>query len=173
MPPSVVVRSTAPAHRPRVLELVRAAFSDDTRSGQEEVGIVVDTWALGDSVRPIDLVALDGDTIAGHVLGARGTVDDDEMIAVAPLAVAPGHQGRGIGTMLMRELLDRANEANWPLAVLLGSPEYYCRFDFEPASHLGITYAPVGEGNPHFMARRLQAFTHASPGIFRYCWEGQ
>ena len=171
MSPSLVVRSTAPADQPWVLELVRAAFSDDIRTGEEEVDIVVNTWALGDSVLPIDLVALDGDTIAGHVLGARGTVGDNEVIAVAPLAVAPSHQGHRIGTTLMRTILERADEANWPLAVLLGRPEYYIRFGFEPASQLGIAYAPVGEGNPNFQARRLRAFTHPSPGLFTYCWE--
>src|SRR4051812_43838157 len=100
MSPSLVVRSTAPADQPSVLELVRAAFTDDTRTGDEEVDIVIDTWGRGDAVRPIDLVASDGDAVIGHVLGALGTVRESELIAVAPLAVAPGHQGRGVGSML-------------------------------------------------------------------------
>jgi putative acetyltransferase len=165
------VRRTEPPDRPAVLDVVRAAFTDDTRTGDEEVDIVITTWRLGDSVRPIDLVALDEETIAGHVLAARGTFGDHEALAVAPLAVAPGHHGRGIGSMLMRELLDRANQAGWPLAVLLGRPEFYSRFGFEPASHLGISYAPAGRGNPHFQALRLRPFTHTASGTFRYCWE--
>lgn len=154
-----------------MLELVRASFRDDTRTGDEEVDIVVATWTLGDAARPIDLVAVDGDVIVGHVLGARGTHGDREAIGVAPLAVAPSHQGRGVGTRLMHELLERADDASWPLAVLLGSPAYYSRFGFEPAGGLGITYAPVGAGNPHFQARRLRAFTDPPAGTFTYCWE--
>ncbi len=173
MSSSLVVRSTTPADRAAVLELVRSAFSDNTRTGDEEVDIVVKTWALGPTVRPIDLVAVENHTITGHVLGALGTVGDTEALAVAPLAVAPSHQGRGVGTALMHELLERADEASWPLAVLLGRPQYYSRFGFEPASQFGITYAPVGAGNPHFQARRLRAFAGTSPGLFIYCWEHQ
>ena len=166
-----MVRSTTSADRAAVLALVLTAFSDDTRTGDEEVDIVVNTWELGTTVQPIDLVAVDGDTIAGHVLGARGTVGETEALAVAPLAVAPSHQRRGVGTALMHELLVRADDAGWSLVVLLGRPAYYSRFGFEPASQFGITYAPVGFGNPHFQARPLRAFTHSSPGMFTYCWE--
>lgn len=54
--------------------------------------------------------------------------------------------------------------------MLLGEPAYYSHFGFEPASHFGITYEPVGDGNPYFQARRLQAFTESPPGTFKYCW---
>jgi len=37
---NVVIRSTAPVDERAVLELVRAAFSDASRDGQEEVDIV-------------------------------------------------------------------------------------------------------------------------------------
>ncbi len=173
MAASLIVRSTTPADRDVVLDLVRTAFSDDTRTGDEEVDIIVATWALGTAARPIDLVAVDDQTIAGHVLGARGALGNDELLAVAPLAVAPNHQGRGVGTALMHELLTRADGADWPMAVLLGRPEYYSRFGFEPAGQFGITYAPVGAGNPHFQARPLRGFRHVSPGMFTYCWEQQ
>jgi putative acetyltransferase len=168
---SLTVRSTVVDDHSAVLEVVRSAFSDDVRDGTEEVDIVVDTWALGQEMRPIDLVAGDRDAIVGHVLGARGTFGVSEAIAVAPLSVAPNRQGRGVGTRLMHEFLDRADEENWPLAVLLGSPAYYSRFGFEPASQFGITYEPVGQGNPHFQARRLRAFTESPPGTFNCCWE--
>lgn len=172
----VTVRATTSADRDVVLDLVQTAFSDDTRTGDEEVDIVIRTWACGATAHPIDLVAVDDDTIAGHVLGAAGTLDDHELLAVAPLAVAPlavapAHQGCGVGTALMTELLTRAEGAGWPMVVLLGRPEYYSRFGFEPASRFGITYAAVGAGNPHFQARRLRAFTDVGPGIFTYCWE--
>jgi putative acetyltransferase len=40
----------------------------------------------------------------------------------------------GIGSALMDELLTAADVAHVPLIVLLGSPQYYSRFDSVPQS---------------------------------------
>lgn len=166
-----MVRPTATQDHARVLDVVRSAFSDESHDGHEQVDIVVNTWALGDVVRPIDLVAIADDAVVGHVLGARGLLGEHGVIAVAPLAVARSHQGHGVGTALMGEFLARADAAQWPMAVLLGSPSYYARFGFEPSAPLGITYQPVGAGNPHFQARRLTSYDPSLQGTFTYCWE--
>jgi putative acetyltransferase len=151
--------------------VVREAFSRGGRDGQEEVDIVVNTWQLGATVEGLELVAVDGDAIVGHVLTARGDLGGREAIAVAPLAVLPSHQGRGLGSSLMTELLERAETAGHPLVVLLGNPAYYSRFGFEPAGPLDIWYLPVGKGDPHFQVRRLSAFDPSYHGQFTYCWE--
>lgn len=169
----VILRPTVDRDHDVLLALVRSAFSDERRDGQEEVDIVVNTWKLGTIACAIDLVAVVGDAIVGHVLGARGSLGDHEVIAVAPLAVSPSHQGRGIGTALMREFLVQADDAHWPMAVLLGSPAYYGRFGFEPSGPLGIVYSPVGAGNPHFQVRRLTSYDASFRGTFAYCWEQQ
>jgi putative acetyltransferase len=171
VPDADIIRPTVDDDHDSILALVRLAFSHAHRDGQEEVGIVVNTWARGNSVSPIDLVALDAGTVVGHVLGARGNLGQLGVMAVAPLAVTPARQGRGIGSNLMRELLRRADEAGWPMAVLLGSPEYYGRFGFEPSGPLGVIHPPVGEGNPHFQARRLKSYGASCRGEFTYCWE--
>jgi predicted N-acetyltransferase YhbS len=171
VPNQVSVRRTAVPDRAEVIELVRAAFSDDTRDASEEVAIVTDTWALGNAVRPIDLVAIEDGVIVGHVLAAEGDLGGRSVIGVAPLAVAPAHQRRGIGSSLMRELLQLADHEGWPMALLLGDPAYYHRFGFEPTGPLDIVYPPVGEGNPHFQARCLSSYHSSCRGTFRYCWE--
>jgi predicted N-acetyltransferase YhbS len=166
----VVVRPISLADRPAVVELVRSAFSHHGRDGAEEVGIVERTWAL-DLEDGLDLVAVAGDQIVGHVLGAPGTVGDTPLLAVAPLAVLPSTQGQGIGSKLMPALLERADEAGWPAVVLLGNPDYYGRFGFEPAGPLGLTYAPVPPELPHFQICRLSRWSPSLQGIFVYCWE--
>ena len=55
--------------------------------------------------------------------------------------------------------------------MLLGDPAYYGRFGFEPAGPLGLSYPPVGAGNPHFQARQLPGYAEALRGEFSYCWE--
>ena len=167
----VLLRPTLAGDRDAVLALVRSAFSDEQRDGQEEVDIVVNTWTIGEAASAIDLVAVVGDATVGHILGARGSLGEHGAIGVAPLAVAPSHQGCGIGTLLIRELLVRADDARWPMAVLLGSPAYYGRFGFEPSGPLGIVYPPVGAGNPYFQVRRLTSYDASCRGTFAYCWE--
>jgi putative acetyltransferase len=164
-----VVRETTADDRGAVLGVVRRAFSDETRNAQEEIDIVEQTWARGRQARPIDLVAVDRDVV-GHVLAAAGTVARTQILAVAPLCVAPERHGLGIGSVLMRELLDRATDADWSALVLLGDPEYYGRFGFEPASQFSLYWGPAGPGSPHFLIRRL---TDASvpEGAFTYAWE--
>ena len=71
----------------------------------------------------------------------------------------------------MRGLLDRAEASGYSLVVLLGDPAYYGRFGFEPSGPLGITYLPVGEGNPHFQVCRLTTYDPSYHGTFTYCWE--
>lgn len=119
----------------------------------------------------MDLVAIDGERVVGHVLGAFGDLDGQPLLAVAPLSVTPDRQGEGIGTALMNELLRRAQDRGLPAVVLLGSAEYYRRFGFEPAGRLGIVYPPVGPDSPHFMVRRLDAYDPGLRGVFRFRWE--
>jgi predicted N-acetyltransferase YhbS len=109
--------------------------------------------------------------VVGHVLAASGTLGAGSVLAVAPLAVLPARQGRGIGARLMSQLLEEAETAGWRAVVLLGSPSYYERFGFEPAGRFGVTYPPVGPDHPHFLIRRLRGFDGSHGGEFRYCWE--
>jgi len=170
---SFSIRVVAPSDRDAILEVVRAAFSGEGRDGQDEVDIVVKTWRLQAALDGLELVALDEDSVIGHVLGARGDLGGREVVAVAPLAVSPLHQKRGAGSALMRELLHRAEASGYPLVVLLGDPAYYGRFGFEPSGPLGISYLPVGEGNPHFQVRRLAGYDPSYRGRLTYCWEAE
>ena len=165
------VRATRPSDRVAVLDLVRAAFSNATDDGHEQVAIVEATWGLAETVSPIDLVAVVGDEVIGHVLAASGDLGGRGVLGVAPLAVAPAHQGHGVGSTLMDELLALADEAGWPMAVLLGAPAYYQRFGFEPAATFDVFYPPVGADSPYFQVRRLRGYDQSCRGAFRYCWE--
>ena len=111
----------------------------------------------------LELVAIDGDEVIGHVLGAHGDLDGRDVVGIAPLAVTPPRHGQGIGNALMTEVLRRADDSGLPLVVLLGNPGYYGRFGFEPSGPLGITYRPVGPDNPHFMVRKLAAYDPVVP----------
>jgi putative acetyltransferase len=90
----------------------------------------------------LSLIAETEGHIIGHVMVSSAVLDDDGMqhrIAnLSPLAVAPAHQGRGIGTTLVREVIARADALGEPLVVLEGSPKFYARFGFEHSVPHGI-----------------------------------
>ncbi len=54
------------------------------------------------------------------------------------MAVLPDRQRDGIGSKLVRRGLDELRERNCPFVIVLGHPEYYPRFGFEPASKRGV-----------------------------------
>jgi putative acetyltransferase len=170
MPTGITLRSATTGDHDDILDLVRDAFSVDGRDGQEEVTIVIDSWASGLIPVGLELVAIDHDAVVGHVLAALGDLGGGKVPGVAPLAVSPLRQRTGIGSALMLELLRRAESACFPLVVLLGSPDYYRRFGFEQSGPLNITYPPVGD-NPAFQARRLSSYDRSLQGEFTYCWE--
>jgi putative acetyltransferase len=171
--PNPVLRAPRPADEAAVLGVVFAAFSSPGRAGDEEVDIVRGSWAAAGPEERVELVAdLDG-VVAGHVLAVPGHLHGraSAVAGVAPVCVAPAHQRRGVGSALMGELVQRAEDRRWPLLVLLGEPAFYTRFGFEPAGALGLTYAPAGAGSPHFLARRLDAYDASLRGTFTYGWE--
>ena len=109
-----------------------------------------DEAAVVDRVRDagaalVALVAECGGEVVGHVLFSPVTIPGiaagPPPLGLAPLAVLPAHQGRGIGSLLTWAGLDRARAAGAPAVVVLGHPPYYPRFGVAPARRWGLSYA--------------------------------
>lgn len=79
---------------------------------------------------------------------------DQEMMGwhLAPVAVRPDMQGRGIGSRLIETSLQMPDLSGQPVFVL-GDPGYYPRFGFE---RVDVPRCPFDEGNQHFLALRWQ-----------------
>jgi putative acetyltransferase len=90
----------------------------------------------------LSLVAVQGGAVIGHVLLTDVTLVGHGLVprgaGLAPLAVRPTFQRRGIGAMLVRAALERALRAGYGFVCLLGDPAYYTRFGFRPAAALGL-----------------------------------
>ena len=61
-----------------------------------------------------------------------------KIMGLAPMAVAPDHQRKGIGSTLVRAGLERCQQLGFGAVVVLGHSEYYPRFGFSPSSRFGM-----------------------------------
>lgn len=90
----------------------------------------------------LSLVARRDGRVVGHLLASPASIVGEgrrtPCAALGPMAVAPDMQSRGIGSQLMRRVLDRLRDGGHRIVVLLGHPDYYPRFGFEPGAPLGI-----------------------------------
>ena len=115
------------------------------------------------------LVATKNAQIVGHVCASSVTVDGNDfcIAGIAPLAVSELHRHRGIGSMLMEEIIVQLRDSGCTAAVLLGSPHYYQRFGFKTASHFNLQNEYGA--NDAFMAMELRpdALKHLS-GMVKY-----
>jgi putative acetyltransferase len=129
--------------------------------------------ALRDKADPyISLVAEVGGQIVGHIFFSPVTIESGEgahaAFALAPMAVLPEFQGRGVGSRLVLEGLEECLKRGHEVVFVLGHPEYYPRFGFEPTKPRGITCEfPVPE--EVFMLKELRAGALAGRvGVVKY-----
>lgn len=98
--------------------------------------------ALRERASPIvSLVADDAGTILGHILFSPVTLSDHrelKIMGLAPMAVVPAEQRRGIGSALVRAGLEHCRRLGCDAIVLVGHADYYPRFGFVPASRFGL-----------------------------------
>jgi putative acetyltransferase len=129
------IRSETPSDVHAIRAIHASAFASDAEA------------KLVDALRAarrldISLVAqLDG-KVVGHLAfsavtrnGASGAFG----LGLAPLAVLPAHQRKGIGSQLVQEGLFIAESISCDFVVVLGDPKYYGRFGFGPASRWNLT----------------------------------
>jgi putative acetyltransferase len=116
----------------------------------------------------VSLVALEADTVVGHV--AFSPLDAPGGLGLAPLGVAPARQRRGIGAELVRAGLDACRAAGAAFVVVLGEPAYYARFGFAPASRWGLL-DEYGGGDAFQALPLVPGGVPAGRGLVRYAPE--
>ena len=158
------IRSEQPDDIAAVHALNRAAFGTETEAD------LVD--ALRAHAQPvISLVAQDAGSIVGHLCFSPVTLSGHaelKIMGLAPMAVLPAEQRRGIGSALVRDGIGRCKQLGFVAVVVLGHPEYYPRFGFVQASRFGIR-SDYDVPDEVFMALELEAgVLHGKSGTIRY-----
>ena len=108
--------------------------------GQPDEARIVD--ALRGLADAISLVAVIDHQVVGHILFTPVSIDDADSrlsaAGLAPMAVLPEFQRRGIGSALVNAGLDACRAAGCDLVVVLGHPDFYPRFGFVVAAAHGL-----------------------------------
>lgn len=84
----------------------------------------------------LSLVAEHEGNIVGHIMFSRMWIDTPtgrvSAVALAPVAVLPEHQRKGIGGILIQRGLELLRGRGESIVIVLGDPHYYPRFGFSP-----------------------------------------
>ena len=166
MAKTMTIRETTDADLDDVLSVERDAFG-----GEDEARLARDVLNDASAAPCLSLLAFDGDRAVGHILfskahltrpqeappqgalpqgaPAQGDARDAASAAIlAPLAVVPDLQKRGIGGALIARGLRMLAEAGVDLVFVLGHPDYYPRHGFVPAGRLGFEAPyPIADEN--------------------------
>ncbi len=148
-----VIRPETPSDYLAIRQVVAAAFG---RSA--EADLVERIRQSSGYIPELSLVAEIGGIIVGHVMissaSLRHESGERSIAMLSPLAVDPTVQRCGIGSALVEAAAALADQAGEAFVVLEGSPSYYRRLGFEPASRYGMTL-PLPDWAPSEAARVL------------------
>ena len=153
-----MIRTANPGDFRGIRGVVAAAF------GQPDEADLVEKLRADGDVR-VEMVADEAGDITGHILFSRLGIGPIEGAALAPLAVAPARQRRGLGAALTRAGIAQCRELGIPAVVVLGHADYYPRFGFSAALAAPLE-APFS--GPSFMAIELVPGALTAGGRVRY-----
>ena len=151
-PPSAwTIRSERLADHQAVRRLNLLAF------GQPAEAELVDALRANGAAA-LSLVAAAGERVLGHILFSPVRVDGDgrpwSALGLAPMAVQPEDQRRGVGSALVRAGLEQAPALGHVVVFVLGHPAYDPRFGFRPAHPLGL-FDEYGAPDDAFLVAEL------------------
>ncbi|MDR2956289.1 MAG: N-acetyltransferase [Prevotella sp.] len=133
----ILVRETTISDFEDIMEVEKLAFGYN-----KEAKLVAELLEDNTAGPIVSLLAFHQNNAVGHILFTRAYFDEDKeqpmMHILAPLAVKPEYQRRGIGGMLIKAGIQKLQAKGSNLVFVLGHKDYYPRYSFIPhASHLG------------------------------------
>ncbi len=158
--------------RERAEDIVDIREVNERAFGQPQEADIVDK--LRDNCEGLlSLVAMEEGKIVGHILFSPATIEGGQGVVngmgLAPMTVLPEMQCRGIGTQLVRTGIQYLKKMRCPFVIVIGHPEYYPRFGFEPGSRYGIESQWEGVPDDAFMILWLdRSMANQVTGIAKY-----
>lgn len=153
-----IIRETLENYK-EVEAVIESAFKNAEHTDHKEQFLVERLRKSDEFVPELSLIATDNDKIIGHIMFTKVIIKDinstSESLALAPLAVIPEYQSKGIGGRIIKEGLEIAKNLGYKSVIVLGHDKYYPKFGFERASIYDIK-APFEVPDTSFMALELE-----------------
>jgi putative acetyltransferase len=131
--------------------IIRHEKSEDLSAIRKVHEAAFDTSAEADLVDALrdnhlhilSLVVVQNNQILGHILFTPVTIEPTgshlSILGLAPMAVLPAHQRKGVGSRLVKAGLNECLSNGYCAVVVLGHPDYYRRFGFIPSVEYSLT----------------------------------
>jgi predicted N-acetyltransferase YhbS len=139
----IILRPESPSDATAIEAVTVATFRDAPHAAHTEQYIVA---ALRrERALTMSLVAELAGEVVGHVAVSPIVLSDGSpgWFGLGPISVLPEHQGRGIGSRLMLEALQRPRARGAAGCVLVGDPRFYTRFGFRAEPSLTCPGVPA------------------------------
>ncbi|MDH6368830.1 GNAT family N-acetyltransferase [Paenibacillus sp. VTT E-133280] len=151
---NIIIRQEKVQDINEVYHLIQKSFENAEHSDHDEHNLVNRLRSSTKFIPELSLVAEYENKIVGHILFTEILVGDQTLVALAPVAVLPEMQSKGIGKLLIIEGHKIARQLGYKGAVVLGHDKYYPKFGYKKASQYGIK-APFEVSDANFMAIEL------------------
>jgi len=152
----IIIREAKINELDALLTINRLAFGSET-----EAALVRDLIHDPTAVPVVSLLAFYDEKAIGHILFTRAVIQqmpEAKTSILAPMAVIPEYQNKGIGGLLIKDGLKRLKEINVELVFVLGHINYYPKSGFiNGATRFGFLapYPIQEEAAPAWMVQEL------------------
>jgi len=119
----------------------------------------------------LSLVAEDDGEVVGHILFTPVLLSGHpelKIMGLAPMAVATGHQRKGIGSALIHAGLNQCRQLGFGAVAVLGHHVYYPRFGFSPAARYGINCEYEVPEEAFMVTELIPGYLGNAHGTIRY-----
>lgn len=151
------IRPSIKSELAEILNIHTQAFGKD--EGPVIAKLVNDLFTDETAQPIVSLLAVLNEKPVGHILYSKAVINDSQKALsasiLAPLAVLPEEQNKGIGEKLILEGLRILKQSGTDLVFVLGHPSYYPRCGFIPAGAQGFD-APYPIPEEHAEAWMVQ-----------------
>ncbi|MBX7263660.1 MAG: N-acetyltransferase [Chitinophagaceae bacterium] len=126
-----------------VFDLIEQAFRNEMLSDKKEQFLVERLRKSDNFIPELSLVAETKQQIVGYILLSKIIIETSTenitSLALAPVAVLPSFQKKGIGRKLIEEAHRIAKELGYQSIILLGHEKYYPKFGYRHLHHFNIS----------------------------------
>lgn len=155
----MIIRIERPEDYLSVFNLIEKAFRNEEYSDHQEHFLVERLRESSAFVPELSLVCEVENNIVGYILlteiKIKSSETETKSLALAPVAVLPEFQGKGVGGKLIEAAHQSARDLGYQSIVLLGHEKYYPRFGYRLAENFGISL-PFDVPRENCMAIELQ-----------------